>query len=407
MTVRRTTALVLVAASLVACGSGEPAAAPDDTTSPAASPSVPGAPGSSPTTAPAPTTSPSPTPSAEALARDGLVTALGETCSGIDGAPPRSAPELTFVRDGRLYAVSATGGEARCLLEARSGAVAWAPAADRLLDGPGAVVAPADAPSLTLVGSGGSYTRPTGSSVIAIEDDGRSLVKTELATGERTEVSFLGDHDEVTYYPSGTHLLAIGADGAETYGIWLATNQGAETQLLAEGPEGATLHDLRVSDDGRHILFVADHGSEQHVHRAQLLGESLAGGTDEAQAETLATSGDPIGALTIDASGLAVAATLGDCRTRPRRLVAETASGDDLASAAPEGDAVPIGWLSDDTLLVATVRGGCVGTEPADLWLLSPGDDPQLVVDAVGSAAVRRTAEDAPPPPVEGFSGFA
>lgn len=317
-------------------------------------------------------------------------------CDGIGAAPPVGEAQITFVRDGRLHAVDETADDdAPCLLDDAAGPVVWGPDATKVLVD-GRIVSGDGVGAAELVATS-SFTRPTGTSTIAVE--GGRLIKTNLASGAETDISFLARHDDVTYYPSGTHVIAAGQDDAGTDGIWLATNTGADSLLLAESPDTNFSH-LTVSEDGTTLVFAADHDGENHVHRAQLIGEMLATGEAEQDAETLVTTPDPIVSIALGIGG-DVAVGHGTCdsgsTTLWTTLESEPASG------------WPVGFQPDGSLVYSTSSDGCFEPGDAfDLMLRPTGPEPAATAIAtdVTAAALRMSVGEPPPPPADNLSGF-
>lgn len=353
------------------------------------------------TTTPVPTTMP------------GFVTALSpEPCLGIGEAPLFGDWEITFVAQGALYAVGSDGGEARCLLQADDLPQAWGAAGDRLLTGggedidAGAVTADGDLP-LAVPASrfeSASWTRPTGTSVVGIDDDNR-LIKYPIDGGPPVDLSFLARHDEVVYHPAGTHVMVVGEAANGDYGIWQATNIGTQPELLVAGVTAMVFEPV-VSHDGLFLYFLADHGDGSHMHEVFL----VEGATNEFDSSIAFETERPL-------SDLVVSPWSGDA------VVAEGVCGIDLHTVVawshevilPEMESKPIGFLPDSpgSLLIAAWPDGCRADVGPDLYLVELFEDsePTLVVQGVSQFAlpgVRSPLPEAPPPPGNfDFSEFA
>ena len=345
----------------------------------------------------------------------GLVGVLPATsCDGIGPAPAANVAEIAFVIDGRLYASSTDGSKVRCLLEGPS-PTQWGPAGDRLLLRRGASAAAGAVDingdlGLAVPGDqrfdGASWTRPTGTSVVGIDNDGR-LLKYPIDGGDPVDLSFLARHDEVIYHPAGTHVLVIGVSSVGAYGVWLATNLGTEKELLIESTT-ATLSSVSVSQDGLFLQFLADHGDSSHVHQVFL--------PDASEVEFDAS----IALDTSSALSSLVVSPFGDGEL----AVAEGTCGTDLHTAfpywpdtevLPEMESYPVGFLPDipNRLLVAAYPERCGSDSAVDLYIVDVAGDenPVLLVGGVDQLAlpgVRAPLPEPPPPPGEfNFDDFA
>ncbi len=341
------------------------------------------------------------------LAVEAIAVGGGDCDAGIGAAPPEGQAQLTFIRDGRLYGLdlelgaTVIEGTASCLVPSARVPWRWGPAADRAISGE-QLITEATGPGVrTYAGlpTTASFTRPTGTSVIAVTDDGR-LVKTKVDTGAETDISFLTRHDAVVYYPSGTHVITSGRGPYGMGGIWLATNQGTEAQLLASA-EGVVITNLHISEDGASLVFVADHGDVTHVHRALLAGAEILTGEDEAQAETLVETTGDVASLVLTRWG-EVAVAYGDC-----------GAGYDVYAEGLREDQVermiPIAYLGQ-LVLMADIGDACSPDDrPYDLYVVQQFEDtaPVLLVSQVSEVDIRLPVGEPPPPPSENFSGFA
>ncbi len=333
----------------------------------------------------------------------GLVGALPTgPCDGIGPTPDADEAQITFVIDERLYESNVDGTEIRCLTDGPF-PTQWAGKADRLLarvDGVPAAINESGSTVLAVQGrfEGESWTRPTGTSVVGIAEDGR-LVKYPIDGGPPVDLSFLDRHDEVLYHPAGTHVIVVGESAAGVYGIWLATNIGTESELLIEGTT-ATLSSASVSQDGLFMQFLADHGDVSHLHRIFLPDASTA----EFDASIEHGTSAPLSHLVVSPFDNAELA------------LAEGTCGADLHTVLPywEGDVLPefesrpIGFLPGfpARLLVAAYPDGCHADSPVDLYLVTVDqvEDPVLIVGGAHPFALpglRVAHPDPPPPPGE------
>lgn len=341
----------------------------------------------------------------------GLVGALPENCDGIGAAPAPDAAEITFVIDGRLYAANPDGSDVRCLTKGQF-PTQWGGAADRVLvreDGVLTAVDEFGSSTLAVQGrfEGESWTRPTGSSVVGIADDGR-VVKYPIDGGDPVDLSFLARHDEVIYHPAGTHVLVVGESADGTYGIWLATNIGTEPELLIEGTT-ATLSFPSVSHDGLFLQFIAEHeDGTSHVHQVFLPDA----GNAEFDASIALETSSPLSNLMVSPYGVGeLAVAQGTCGTDLHTVFPFWPETEVL----PQMESRPIGFLPGEPtrLLVAAYPELCRADSPVDLYIVDAlgEDEPVLVVggiDAFALPGVRAPLPDPPPPPGEfSFDDFA
>ncbi len=389
---------VLLSLTLAACSN--PGTQPTLTTTPATVTTL--APSTS--APPPPTTEPA-TPSTTIPA---VIASLPDgPCDGIGDAPAFPGAEISFVADGRLYVVAPDGSGLRCALELDgSGPLVWGPAADRLLAG-GAAYDQNGPLSVELLDTAApGWTRPTGKSLVSLSSDGR-LVKAEADGGEEIDISFLETHDAVTYYPSGTHVGVIGThpdDGS--FGIWLATNTGADPQLLVSAVE-ATPSEPAFSEDGLSLYFVAKHdGPEFHVHEVPMLPGQI-----EFDATIRLQSTRRLSRLSVSPFDVGwVAAQEGVCGEVGG--VHYAVEGGNYPDELVNIDTSPVGWLPDRRLVVEAYPDGCEN-ETTDLWIVdfsSPSREAPsgtLLVEDVDDAAIRAPVPPPPPPPDPDFSGFA
>jgi len=342
----------------------------------------------------------------------GLVGALPTgACDGIGSAPEAEQAEVTFVIDGRLYASNTDGSNVRCLTEGPFPRQ-WAGNGDRLLirAGDGALAAIDESGPLPIAVrtrfEGESWTRPSGTSVVGIAEDGL-LLKYPIDGGDPVDLSFLARHDEVVYHPAGTHVIVVGESADSVYGIWLATNIGTEPELLIEGTS-ATLSSASISHDGLNLQFLADHGDESHVHQVFLPDASSA----EFDASIALLTNSSLANLVVSPFGVGELA------------VAEGTCGADLHTVLPYWpetevlpgmESRPVGFLPGEPsdLVVAAYPDLCTPGSPVDLYIVdvAGAQEPVLLVggvDAFALPGVRARLPDPPPPPGEfNFDDFA
>ncbi|MGH9003858.1 MAG: hypothetical protein ACRDYV_12085, partial [Acidimicrobiia bacterium] len=216
--------------------------------------------------APSSTTAANPSTTVSTLAAPGVDSPVPvEGCAGL-GAVPEDG-EVTWVSNGRLFA--ATGaGQTRCLLGVPVGsAPVWGAKGDRVLMAPGGARVGEETVSLALGGGTADWTRPTGTSVLVLED-GR-LRKVAVGGGEAKDVSFLLRHQEAVYHPGGRFIYSVGEDSPDGLGIFLATNQGTDVRPVAQAESAQSIHGLTFSTGS--LFFLAEHpllpaGNRNHLH---------------------------------------------------------------------------------------------------------------------------------------------
>jgi len=314
------------------------------------------------------------------------------TCS-LDEVP--SGGEATVAYQGRLYGLGADWGSPRCLIDdLRSTDIAWGPEGDRVrigdqVHGQSQVMTIGDATSL-------EWTAPTGTRIVGVNAE--RVWKVDVDGTAETDITFLETTDDVAYHPAGTHVLAIGTDSTGQYGLWLATNEGLGSLLIASDG-AAVISEAAWSWLGEPLFVAAHQDGTWHIHRVELSAEGSLEGPIVVEAEDsidrlLPARHDPV--MLAYRSG-AEAAT--DCVDGARAMV----NGVDLPEPLSGLTSTPVGWLSAERLLVLAYPDGC--DAPADLWSFSAGFCPgseygaTLIVSGIDGAAARETAPSPPPPP--------
>jgi hypothetical protein len=92
--------------------------------------------------------------------------------------------------------------------------------------------------------------------------------------GAPLDITFLARHDAAIYHPAGTHVVSSGLSKDGTYGLWVATNRGADVRLLVRGETANSISQLAWTTNHQ-ILFVADHGDHKDLHQFNLVTEKL------------------------------------------------------------------------------------------------------------------------------------
>ncbi len=230
------------------------------------------------------------------------------------------------------------------------------------------------------------WSGPKGTSLLAATSDG-SLVKRSSRGQDRTDVSFLDQHDSSTYHPAGKAIVALGTgvgeSGEPELGVWLATNIGAAGRLLVRDESAAAISEPRFDASGAVLYFLARHAEGvSHVHAYDTSVAELS--------EALDTTKE-ISALTVSAlSDGAWAVRTGSCDQGPTGVIAAFGSGEpqDVGGRAElRGQALePAGWLPERRLLVLA-RPAC--GEPGTLWQLDADGTTTALATGVDAAAAR------------------
>ncbi|HET7483386.1 MAG TPA: hypothetical protein VFK89_11050 [Actinomycetota bacterium] len=345
------------------------------------------------------------------------ISSLDDDCSGLG----RAEREISFVSHHRLYVARPGATAARCVVTASEGTdLRWGPQADRaflltsaggrmMLDG----VDRSDHLPYSPQAIPQGWSRPRGLAFLWITPDHRSLLKIDAGTGAREDVTFLARTDEAIYHPAGENILAVGEAEDGTYGIFLATNEGTEVQPLVIGESAKRIYSLSFGPSGT-LFYAAEHPDRFDAHRISFT-KARDTGTVDATLQTVFSTTDEITRVvsspfretdvavqtgtcdttTVVANGV-IDGLVGRSERRDQHLVENTHS---LGAPLDEMSTEPVGWLSTHHLLVRARPSGCHG--PASLYLWTPQRGAQLLVDHVGTAAVRVAYPDPPPPPAE------
>jgi hypothetical protein len=313
-------------------------------------------------------------------------------CS-LDDVP--GSGEATVVVDGRLYGLGATGTEPRCLADGIDTIdIEWGPQGDRIRVDSRVLT---DSVEVSLPAAANYiWTTPTGSRTLAVAPD--RLWKVDLDDMTESDITFLAENEAAAYHPAGEHMLVIGTNAEGQYGLWLATNQGADPLLIAfdelakmSEPEWSWLNEP---------MFIAKHiNGPWHIHLVELSAEGSLEGpvvieTDEPIDWLLPASHDPI-MLAYRSGGVGGETCVEDSHAEVK--------GIDLPEPVASLTSTPLGWLSAERLLVMTYPNGC--DAPGDLWSFSAGFCPGSVygvtpiISGIDGAAAREAAPLPPPPP--------
>jgi WD40-like Beta Propeller Repeat len=331
---------------------------------------------------------------------EALLAQLPTDCEGLGGAPARG--HVSFVADGRLFSVSANGDRARCVAEGvESAAVTWGARGDRFLLGDAddaEVFLESSNQAITEPGRGAALqglSRPEGTQVVFVTDDGNKLVKVPSEGGPPNDISFLARHDEAVYHPAGTHVAVVGEDPEGNYGIYLATNEGKNVRQLVAVTDAQEVYEPVFSHDGDTMFYVADHGGRWDLHSFSL--SSTPNAATEGQLATVAGFRERIDRVAVSAfAEYRVAYRVGDCESGYRTFVH---AGSRKYEAAPAlTGAEPVGWLPNGDLIVGSSSDPCAPDPSFDLYRARRNAH-DLIVSGVTRPAIRAALPPPPDPP--------
>jgi hypothetical protein len=323
-------------------------------------------------------------------------------CEGLGPAP--AGGEVTYLSDQRLFAV-VPGGSPRCLLGVPPGAAApaWGGKADRVLLAPEGAQVGDKTVLLGLLNreETAEWSQPTGTSVLILREG--KLTKRRIDTGAFHDISFLHRHDEAVYHPAGLHIVSVGTDLSDRYGVFLASNEGKDVREVAVAETANELVSPSWGS-GSTLFFGAEHagnppGDRYHIHyRPNDPGPLFKIPVDGPVARVIASPFDDL-----------VTAETGPCPGRGTRTVdlgQVTSFTDDVPDVpvvtvdVGAAETEPVGWLPGGRLVVLG-RPRC--ELPGTLWIVpvSPAGPPEHVADKVASAAVRVPLPEPGPAPFE------
>lgn len=366
------------------------------------------------------TTTTAPTTTTTDVIRTALISTLPDgPCLGLGEPPDYGAAEVTFQVARRLYAATPDGVNVRCLVELPGDQASvlfpplleWGEAADRLLVGEHAYLASGEVATgfETLLPI--HWTKPTGTSVLAVEDN--KLVKRKVETGAVTDVTFLARHDAAIYHPAGTEILSIGEDSDGNYGIFLASNTGGNVRHIVDGT-GAVLTELAFLYDGFTLYFIAVHDDGvSHLHEWSFFTPDEVA-DDDGISELYETAGFLHGLQLSPWDFVWVANEACDVDGDAKLVLPDFLT---LPASLEGVPAEAVGWLPDGRLAVNTFPVAC--DLPGDLWIVdfsfaadgrptatllysgaeeaaATGRDIQVV--GVANAATRSPSPEPPPP---------
>ena len=313
-----------------------------------------------------------------------LSTAGGSTpCAGLGAADP--AGTVTYVEGGRLYSVSGGGGTPACLDDAVGSGAAprWNGDGDKVILPDGRVDRGQGPVSVTTGNPLNlSWSYPHGTAVLQVDQSGR-LSWVPSGGGPPLDITFLARHDAAIYHPAGTHVVSSGLSKEGTYGLWVATNRGADVRMIVRSETAKSIGQLAWTTNHQ-LLFVADHGDHKDLHQFNLATEKL---VTVAQIpadqcfRTVVASRSP---------GGGVAWSTGACDGSGASSTTAVRTGAFLALAGTDmASAQPIGFLPDGTL-IGRAAAGLLAFRAGAVSVLHAGNDP---------AALR--VPEPPSPPIE------
>jgi len=330
--------------------------------------------------------------------------------AGCNRGVPKGAATISFVAQGRAWAVDPNGAGLTCLFKVTDpGPFLWGPRADRLLLGGlevRGVGSDASRPPGSLQPSSVTWSRPAGVAVAFVDPSGKELEKAivgsskiENVTPPESEGAFPSHADltfqEVVYHPSGrafgfalTHRIdgsaiwlninaAVAGDQAGPHRlVW--SREGTVFGPIAFGPDGKTLYYVAALKNGTRLITAADLGTAQ-----------LRPGLWKDTQNVLQLVPAP--------GGQAVALDTGtSCADRKAVLSRLDESAGSALMPRASGPTSVIGWIDASTVLVG--EGGC--NTPMKLWEVGVGTAPTatLVIEGADQGAVR--VSDPTPTPV-------
>ena len=214
-----------------------------------------------------------------------------------------------------------------------------------------------------------SWGHPIGKAVVYISPSGTRLRKVYPGTQRRDDITPVAHvhYLNVIYHPSGL-AIAFVVDTGDGEEIWLSSNLGEDPVRLVFAVGGTRFGALDFTADGTTLLYAAVHGDDAPLlHAIDLTNPTINQGLWHGDA------GDRISAIATqpERNGDLIALTVGaTCEDSRAMMFAAGEQPQPLAEAPSR----IVGWLDDETVLVAT--DGCEG--PSNL----------VAIDSARSATV-------------------
>jgi len=317
-----------------------------------------------------------------------LVQSLPDGCNADQ---PLAGQTVTFVKDGRAWAVDPIAGTLTCLFTVDDpGLFEWGPQADRIVLGGLAVRgvgSNAQRPSINTKPTWFSWSRPKGVALVFTAGARTALKRADIGSANVADLTPIqgATYGDIAYHPSGLAIAFVAKLPNKT-GIWMSGNHGENPKELVSSTEGTEFGPIVFSHDGVTLYY----GAHKKTGEYQVFGYDLT----TAQVGGQFDVGGPIAGIT-EGDGHNLAVTTGTCATR--RSVVQIAGGGSITLL--EGDteerASVLGSLPTGQLAIA--RGPCDAKR--DLLLAQTRGEPRLLVKDVDRASVR-VAEVSPAPPL-------
>jgi hypothetical protein len=345
-------------------------------------------------------TAPSPTSSSSA----GTTALIASLPSGCQGGVPAGAATVSFVAQGRAWAVQPDGEGLTCLFKVTDpGPFQWGPLADRVLLGGlqvKGVGSTASRPASSLQPTSVSWSRPSGIALAFVDPSGKKLQKAfiggsrvEDVTPAEQEGRFPSHADltfqQVVYHPSGRAMAFVLTHRVDGSAIWININDavpGGQSgpHRLIWSREGTLFGPIAFAPDGTTLYYVAHlKNGTRLITAADLRTARLKPGLWKGTQDVLQLVPAP--------SGQAIALDTGTgCADRKAFLSRLDETNGSLLMPRTAGPTSVVGWIDDASVLVA--EGGCHG--PVKLWQVGVGGSltATLLIDAVDAAAARVAA---------------
>ena len=197
--------------------------------------------------------------------------------AGCDRGTPDPRQVVSFVAEGRAWALDLDGARLTCLFKVRDpGPFAWGPQGDRVLLGDLAVrgVEP-EAPTFPAADVSPvafDWGHPIGLAVVFAGSGDRTPQKRFMDDGRVEPLPSLpgGRYLDVAYHPSGL-ALAFVIDRQGEQSIWLSTNEGTDPVRLVFSKGGTRFTSIAFTPDGERLVWTAQHaGGYPQIHTMAL-----------------------------------------------------------------------------------------------------------------------------------------
>jgi hypothetical protein len=304
--------------------------------------------------------------------------------------PPTDETQISFTKGGSLYISDITGQTVRCVAAElpQSDRFTWSPDGTTAgVDNFGTVTTIGRLGGETVTGPGTNplfqgFSEPEGNDLLFISAEGAKLEEVEIASGKRTDISFLRRHDEAVYHPSGGAIAVMGAlkgtPSKTDYGIYLVNDRGEDLRTLVKTRNEDNFYAMDFSPDGDTLYYVAD------LHDRWQLRSVPTDEGENPEETILSTVREPILPIVSRVSD-DIAYREGSCDTG---FTTSVLLEDSFTQISEDGDSQPIGWTNEGELVTGLTEDLC---DPAWVMDLYVGGitDRDLLVEDVDEAAVR------------------